>query len=142
MSSATGSSATPTPTRPTPTRSTAKGRSAGRILGRIPSAAVLTALGLVGALTIVAAVLTWWLAVTIGLVLLHLGTTLAVIGPWGSRPPKRPKDNSAQVTAHIVDLEQRVDALSSRLVASTERTRVELLDMLADRRDMEGNRPS
>lgn len=125
------------------TGSTATRRSAGRVLRRVPSLAVLAGLGLVGVLTVVAATLTWWVAVTIGLVLLHLGTVVAVIGPWGARPaPKRPKDNSAQVVAHISDLERRVDALGSRMVASTERTRVELLDLLSDRPGMEGNRPS
>ncbi|USQ80325.1 hypothetical protein [Ornithinimicrobium faecis] len=119
------------------------GRSAGRVLRRIPSMAVLAGLGLVGALTIVAAALSWWLIAIIGLVLLHLGTALAVVGPWGSRPaPKAPKDSSAKVTSHLVDLERRVDALSARLVASTERTRVELLDALAARAGQEGDRRS
>lgn len=119
------------------------GRSAGRVLRRIPSTAVLAGLGLVGALTIVAAALSWWLVAIIGLVLLHLGTALAVVGPWGSRPGhKPPKDSSAKVTSHVVDLERRVDALGARLVASTERTRVELLDALADRAGREGDRPS
>lgn len=119
------------------------GRSAGRVLRRIPSMAVLAGLGLVGALTIVAAALSWWLIAIIGLVLLHLGTALAVVGPWGSRPAqKAPKDSSAKVTSHLVDLERRVDALSARLVASTERTRVELLDALAARAGQEGDRRS
>lgn len=123
--------------------STANGRSAGRALRRIPSRAVLAGLTLVGLFTIVSAILNWWDAALIGIVLLHLGTALAVLGPWGIQPvTNSSKGAEARLTAHVIDLEQRVDALDSRLVATTERTRVELLDALSRRTGGAEDRPS
>src|SRR5690606_24380208 len=54
-----------------------------RVLRRVPATAVLTILGVVAVLTVVAAVLTQWVAVVVGLVLLQLGTAVTVLGPWG-----------------------------------------------------------
>lgn len=116
-------------------------RSVPRILRRIPTKMLLAGLGLVGALTIVAAVLMWWQVVVVGLVLLNLGTVAAVLGPW-SRRGEQSKKTTARMSQEIQDLERRVDALGSRLVASTERTRVELLDALAEHTDRAADRPS
>lgn len=122
---------------------TATGRSAGRALRRIPSRVVLAGLGLLGSLTITAAVLSWWQVAVVGVVVLQLGTALAVLGPWGTVPaPAAPKRPGGKVAHEIRDLERRVDALGSRLIATTERTRVELLDALADRSGGAEDRPS
>lgn len=120
---------------------TATRRSAGRALRRIPTRAVLGGLALVGLLTIVAAALSWWQVAVIGLVVLHLGTALTVLGPW-SRPSNPGKKPIAKMGHDIQDLQRRVDALGARLVASTERTRVELLDAMADRTGGAEDRPS
>lgn len=116
-----------------------RGRSTRRALRRIPLKAVLAVLGAVGGLTIVAAILSWWQVVVVGLVLLNLGTAVTVLGPW-SRRTEQSKKPIARVGQEMQDLERRVDALGARLVASTERTRVELLDALADRTGGAGNR--
>ena len=119
---------------PTPT--------AARRLGRAPVTAVLGALAVVAALTVSAAVLGSWVAVVVGLVLLHLGTAAAVLGPWGRRatatPPVRSPAAPPATTAgpgppteDLRDLAARVDGLGARLLAVNERTRVELLDAVA-----------
>ncbi|MCK0112129.1 hypothetical protein MWU75_08270 [Ornithinimicrobium sp. F0845] len=120
---------------------TATGRPAGRGLRRIPTRAVLAGLGVIGLLTVVAALLSWWQVVVVGLVILHLGTAVTVLGPW-SRPSAPSKKPIAKMSHEIQDLERRVDALGARLVASTERTRVELLDAMADRTGGAEDRPS
>lgn len=116
--------------------------SPARVLRRIPAAAVLGTLGVVAVLTVVAAVLTQWVAVVVGLVLLQLGTAVTVLGPWGraavtgptsrTTAPPPSDDGPAATAADLRDLAKRVDALGARLVAGTERTRVELLDAVAD----------
>ncbi|GAA1171595.1 hypothetical protein GCM10009584_10630 [Ornithinimicrobium humiphilum] len=113
--------------------------SAGRALRRVPATAVLAALGTVGVVTVVLAVLGLWAGAVTGLVVLHLGTALAVLGPWGAgRAVSAPKAAATAdpVRAELQDLERRVDALGARLVAGTERARVEILDALA------GSRPA
>lgn len=116
-------------------------RSARRTLRRIPTKTVLAVLAVVGVLTIVAAALSWWQVAVTGLVLLNLGTAVTVLGPW-SRRSEQSKKPIVKLGHEIQDLERRVDALGARLVASTERTRVELLDALADHTDRAGDRPS
>jgi len=113
-----------------------------RVLRRVPATAVLTILGVVAVLTVVAAVLTQWVAVVVGLVLLQLGTAVTVLGPWGRRvttgpTPRATAPSSSAVgptatAADLRDLAKRVDALGARLLAGTERTRVELMDAVAD----------
>ncbi|GGK73527.1 hypothetical protein GCM10011509_22660 [Ornithinimicrobium pekingense] len=108
---------------------------------------MLAVLGLVGALTVVLAVTEQWALAVTGLVALQLGTAVAVLGPWGAgRARAVPAASGSSTTTvptsagpaagggeELADLQRRVDALGARLVASTERTRVELLDALHDR---------
>ncbi|MFK5646808.1 hypothetical protein ACI3ET_09805 [Ornithinimicrobium sp. LYQ121] len=125
--------------------SSAPTTAAGQGLRQAPASAVLAVLALLGVLTVVAAVLTSWAAVVVGLVLMQLGTATAVLGPWGRRPA--PTTSAASPTRtgatgdhgptvdELRDLQKRVDALGARLVASSERTRVELLDALGPASD-------
>lgn len=116
---------------------TSHAASPGRALRRVPASVVLAVLGLVGLATSVLAVVERWGLAVIGLVLLQLGTVVVVLGPWGVRAgagaptaSRQPSSSDVGADRQLGDLERRVDALGARLVASTERTRVELLDAL------------
>lgn len=77
------------------------------------------------------AALSWWGAALTALALLQL-TVLAVslrIVPRDGLP----LGSSTPAGASTHDLERRVELLSTRIVASTERARVEILDALGDR---------
>ena len=119
----------------------ATARSARAVVRRIPASLVLLAqLGL-GLLTALVAWLTWWEVVVVGLVLMQLTTTIAVLGPWGSRTPSRTTAAARQqakqlslLDLQVSELDQRVEMLGARLVASSERTRVEVLDALEQAR--------
>lgn len=117
--------------------------SAGRALRRVPTSAVLAASGLVGLLTVVVAALGQWTLAVAGVVVLQLGCVVVALGPWGSRPAPGPPSSrprsSRPAEADLVDLERRVDALGARLVASVERTRVEVLDALHPGGDVPGD---
>ncbi|MDN5745488.1 MAG: hypothetical protein L0H31_10255 [Nocardioidaceae bacterium] len=88
---------------------------------------------------------------------MNVVTTIAAVGPWGGRPPPRRepgRDISRKLrrelatvenrivglekrlvsTEQMMDLQRRVDGLGARVVASSERTRVEVLDALAAER--------
>lgn len=105
-----------------------------------PSARALAAAGVaVGALTTAAALLSWWSAAVIGLVVLDLLILAAVIRrPTAGRAPvskavktvktSSPATGAAPATA---DLERRIDALSARVVAVSERTRIDVLEALS-----------
>lgn len=104
---------------------------------RTATTVALIGLGTVGLLTVVVSALEQWVLAVTGLVVLQLGTALAVLGPWGARRGSQAEvatsKPSPKAADGIRDLERRVDALGARLVASTERTRVELLDALQSR---------
>lgn len=97
------------------------------------SSTILAAQALLAVVTMLLAWFTRWELTVVGLCLMLLVTTLAVVGPWGSTTQLA----ATAPAKGLGDLEQRVDALGARLVASTERTRVEVLDALAEggRRD-------
>ncbi len=85
----------------------------------------------------VCAVLSWWAAALIALAFLHL-VMLAVglhILPFHGVPPTQ----TAPSTAAVSDLERRVELLSTRVITSNERARVEILDALADQRHESGD---
>ena len=106
-------------------------RSARALLRR--SSTVVAAQAVLLLITVALAALVGWEAAVVGLALMQLVTTVVVVGPWGAAP--RATAGGAAST-DVAELTQRVDALGARLVASTERTRVEVLDALADgRRD-------
>lgn len=98
------------------------------LLRRIPAPAVLAVQFILVLLTAVLAWTTRWEVAVVGLALMHAVTTLAVLGPWRAAPAT----STTGSVAGLTDLERRVDALGARLLASTERTRVEVLDALAD----------
>lgn len=102
-------------------------RAARTILSR-PSAVLATQIVL-GLLTVVLAWLTRWEVALVGLVLMQLVTTAAVVA---QRTTGQPAPAAGRSGRGLTELEQRVDALGARLLASTERTRVEVLDTLAD----------
>lgn len=108
---------------------------------RLSASKVLGIQLVLAVVTIAFAWLTGWQAAIVGLVLMHLITVGATLGPWGAPPPPppppapapNPAPNPAPATkAQLARLEQRVDGLGTRLVASTERLRVEVLDALSE----------
>lgn len=104
-----------------------------RTLLHLP-ARVLAAVGLaVGVLTAVAALLSWWAAAVAGLVLLDLLVLAAVLRrPAARQAPASKAGARASTTAPgILALERRIDALSARVVAVSERTRVDVLEALS-----------
>lgn len=79
----------------------------------------------------ICALLSWWAAALTALALLHLlllAVGLRVVPTQGVLSAR-----SAPSGAAVSDLERRVDLLSMRVVASTERARIEVLDALARR---------
>ncbi len=94
------------------------------LLARLSPRTVVTVAAAVGVLTIVAATLSWWPAAVGGLVTGQLLVLAAVMRPGRGGPsPTSPPSG-------VSELEQRIDALSARLVASSERTRVDVLEAL------------
>lgn len=93
-------------------------------LARLSVRTVAAAAAAVGVLTTVAAVLSWWPVAVAGLVVGQLLVLAAVLrnGRAASAPASGPTG--------VGELEQRIDALSARLVASSERTRVDVLQAL------------
>lgn len=107
------------------------------LVRRLSASKVLGIQLVLAVVTIAFAWLTGWQAAIVGLVLMHLITVGATLGPWGAPPPPppppAPAPNPAPATkAQLARLEQRVDGLGTRLVASTERLRVEVLDALSE----------
>lgn len=92
------------------------------------SSTVLAAQAVLAVVTVLLGWFTRWELAVVGLCLMLLVVTVAVVGPWGSAA----QPAAASPAKGLGDLEQRVDALGARLVASTERTRVEVLDALAE----------
>ncbi|MGB3829341.1 MAG: hypothetical protein WA962_11250 [Ornithinimicrobium sp.] len=85
----------------------------------------------------VCAVLSWWEAAITALALLQL--ILLAVG-LGLVPPQGGASTSTLPSgAEVTDLERRVELLSTRVVASTERARVEILDALVDRHQESNN---
>lgn len=109
---------------------------------RISGSAILVAALLLAVLTVASAWLLGWQAAVVGLVVMHLGTLVVILGPWSSPPPPRPAPKprtpprastpAPATKAQLARLEQRVDALGARVVASTERLRVEVLEAVTE----------
>lgn len=110
---------------------TAAGRSGHGALRRVPASAVLAGQAVLALVTALAAWLAGWQIAVVGLALMQLVSVLATVGPWGAPPPPVTVDVNVE---ELSDLERRVDAMSTRLVAGTERLRVEVLDALAEAR--------
>lgn len=112
--------------------STAARGSLRGVLRRIPASGVLALQLVLALLTVLAAWVAGWELAVVGLVLMLLLSTLAAVGPWGTPPPPPVKvDVNVQ---ELSDLEKRVDAMSTRMVAGTERLRVDMLDAISDAR--------
>lgn len=122
-----------------------------RFVRRLTASRVLIIQLAVAAVTVVLAWTAGWQLAVMGLVVMHLVSATAALGPWGGTPapppppappappppppPAPPAPQPPPVTAgQLARLEQRVDGLGARLVAGTERLRVEMLDALADTR--------
>lgn len=119
--------------------STAARRSARGALRRVPATAVVTTQLALAVLTVLAAWLTRWEVAVVGLVLMLVVSVVGAVGPWGApEPPPATVDLDIE---ELTDLEKRVDAMSARLTASTERLRVEMLDAIADARGDREDRP-
>lgn len=134
-----------------------------RTLRRTRASTVLAVQLVLALLTVGAAWQMGWQPAIVGLVLMHLCTAGAAVGPWGgrptpTRPAPKPRDSISrkefdahrkeldasrkELKAHrkeleasrkeLEDLEQRVDAQTARMVASAERTRVEVLDAITN----------
>lgn len=84
--------------------------------------------------TVLAAWLLGWRAAVTGLALLHLVTVVATLGPW------RDRAHRAATATRLSSVEDRLDALSTRVVAGTERTRVDILAALPEPRETTGDR--
>ena len=111
----------------------AQGGSARTALRRISAPIVVAIQMVLGLFTLVLMLILGWEAAVVGLVLMQIVTTGAAVGPWGSKGATRPTWSTG--------LERRMDALSARVVASSERTRVEVLDALADVREAKDRTP-
>lgn len=125
-------------------------RSLRRSARRLPASRVLIIQIVVAAVTIALVWTTGWQLAIMGLVFMHLVSATAALGPWGGAPapppppvppppppppppPAPPAPQPPPATkAQLARLEQRVDGLGARLVAGTERLRVEMLDALDD----------
>ena len=96
-----------------------------------PVVAGAGALGL-ALVTVAAAVASWWALACAGLVGLHLVTVLLLLARsgagrgTGTQPPVGHADDGARLT----DLQERLDLMSARLLASQERVRVDVLSAL------------
>lgn len=109
-----------------------------RAMRRAATSKIFAVQVVLGALTVLAAIPAWWPLVVAGLVLLIIVPTLAA-----TETTRLPAPGTAQPSAdRMDDLERRVDALSARLVAGTERTRVELLDALREERRTDTGGPT
>ena len=119
--------------------STAARGSALGALGRVPAIGIIATQLTLAVLTVLAAWLTRWEVAVVGLVLMHVVSVVGAVGPWGVPEPAPAKVDLD--IEELTDLEKRVDAMSSRLTASTERLRVEMLDAIAAARDGREDRP-
>lgn len=119
--------------------STAARGSGHGVLHRIPATGVVAAQLALALLTVLTAWVTRWEVAVVGLALMHVVTVIGVVGPWGVPKPE-PVEIDLDVD-QLTDLEKRVDAMSTRLAASTERLRVEMLDAIADARSGREDRP-
>lgn len=79
-------------------------------------------------LTAAGAWLVGWQAAVTGLALMHLVAVVVAVGPWSDRTHK------ARTTKQLKSLERRLDAVSARVIAGTERTRVDVLDAVSESR--------
>ncbi len=119
--------------------STAARGSVRGLLQRVPATGVVLAQLALALLTVLAAWTTRWEVAVVGLVLMHVVSVVGAIGPWGV-PEPAPVKIDLDVD-QLTDLEKRVDAMSTRMAASTERLRVEMLDAVADARSGREDRP-
>lgn len=119
--------------------STAARGSARGVLRRVPATGVIALQLALAVLTVLAAWLTRWEVAVVGLALMQVVTVVGAVGPWGV-PEPAPATVDLDIE-ELTDLEKRVDAMSSRLTASTERLRVEMLDAIADARGDREDRP-
>ncbi|UUZ45110.1 hypothetical protein LP422_01930 [Janibacter limosus] len=115
-----------------------------RAMRRAATSKIFAVQVVLGVLTALAAIPAWWPLVVVGLVLL-----IIVPSPAGTGSTRLPAPGTNQPGAEnqpgadrMDDLERRVDALSARLVAGTERTRVELLDALREERRTDAGGPT
>ncbi len=125
-----------------------------KVLRRLTASTVLALQVVLGLATVLLGWLLGWQVAVVGVVLMNVLTMLAVLGPWGVQPQPRPAPGAKKVQGRVdhvaesverldervatkgqlTQLEKRVDALGARMLASSERTRVELLDALAAER--------
>lgn len=117
-----------------------------RTLRRAATSKVVLAQTVLGLLTVIAAALSCWAVAVAGIVLMLLVLTLVGARTAPAAPAAAPSNaaraSSAPSADRLDELEERVDALGARLVAGTERTRVELLDALREGRRTDGGGPT
>lgn len=102
-----------------------------KALNRADQLIVLSSGAVLVLVVAVCATLSWWAAALTALALLHLlllAVGLRVVPAQGVLSARSTPSRVA-----VSDLERRVDLLSTRVIASTERARVEVLDALARR---------
>jgi len=100
-----------------------------KVLKRADRRVVLSTGAVLVIVIAVCATLSWWAVALTALALLQfllLTVGLGIVPSKGVLPVRSTPSDAA-----VSDLERRVDLLSTRIVASTERARVEVLDALA-----------